>query len=164
MQKLFQTFFCTLFFSGLLSCNSTKNIIGVYKSNFSVGGFFGTTLRLYSDSNFTFRMSGDLAYDTAAGHFHISNDSVILIYRPLPIDTSFGYQIMKGSFSIHEEITGNQNLHEPTKYLIGHNKLFLTDKYGFKVKRQWGYSNRRKYILFGKHWYQKKYFLERQRD
>ena len=160
MRRLFNTLFCTLFFCGLLSCNSSKDIHGVYKSNFGVGGFFGTTVRLYSDSSFTFRMSGDLAYDTAAGHFQISENSVILIYKPLAIDTSSDYQVMKESFSIHEAITGNHNLHEPTKYLIGHKKLFLTDKNGLKVKRQWGYSKHRKYILFGKRWYMKRYFLK----
>ncbi|MGH2648092.1 MAG: hypothetical protein ACRDE8_11015, partial [Ginsengibacter sp.] len=66
--------------------NTVKNVSGVYKSNFGVGGFFGTTATLYPDSSFTFRMSGDLAYDTAAGHFQISKDFVILIYRSLAID------------------------------------------------------------------------------
>lgn len=161
MQKLLTIISYFFLLCILFSCRSTKNIFGVYKSNFGVGGFFGTTVRLYSDSSFTFRMSGDLAYDTAAGHFQISKDSVILAYRPLPTDTSLDYQTMKESFSIHEAITGNHNLREPTKYLIGHNKLFLIDKSGNKVKRQWGYSRHKKYFLFGKHWYMKRYYLER---
>ena len=161
MTRLFNTAVCFLFFCGLLSCNSTRNISGVYKSNFGVGGFFGTTVRLYSDSSFTFRMSGDLAYDTAAGQFQISKHSVILIYRPLSMDTSSVYQTMKESFSIHEAITGNHNLREPTKYLVGHNKLFLINTKGLKVKRQWGYSKHKKYIFFGKHWYRRRYYLRR---
>jgi hypothetical protein len=150
-----------LFSCVLFSCSSTRNISGVYKSNFGVGGFFGTTVRLYSDSNFTFRMSGDLAYDTAAGHFQVYKKSLILIYKTLAIDTSLEYQTMKESFSIHEAITGNHNLREPTIYLIGNNKLFLIDKNGLKVKRQWGYSKHKKYLLFGKHWYMKRYYLRR---
>ena len=161
MKRNFTIAIYTLILSGLLSCNSTRNISGVYKSNFGVGGFFGTTVRLYSDSNFTYRMSGDLAYDTAAGHYNVHKRTVFLIYRPLAIDTSSEYQIMKGSFSIHEAITSNHNLREPTKYLIGHNKLFLTDKRGLKVKRQWGYSKYKRYLLFGKHWYMRRYFLKR---
>jgi hypothetical protein len=161
MRKILSAISYSFLLCLLFSCNSTKNIFGVYKSNFAVGGFFGTIVRLYSDSSFTFRMSGDLAYHTATGHFKISKNSVILIYKALTIDTSSEYQTMKESFSIHEAITGNHNLREPTKYLAGHNKLFLTDKNGFKVKRQWGYARHRKYILFGKHWYMKRYFLKR---
>ena len=161
MQKILTAISCSFLLCIFVSCRSTKNIFGVYKSNFGVGGFFGTTVRLSSDSSFTFRMSGDLAYDTAAGHFQISGHSVFLIYKPLTIDTSSVYQTMKESFSIHEAITRNHNLHEPTKYLVGHNKLFLTGKNGFKVKRQWGYSKHRKYIFFGKHWYMQRYFLKR---
>jgi hypothetical protein len=160
-MRRFYNIICTLLFCGLFSCNSIINISGVYRSNFAVRGFFGTIVRLYSDSSFTFRMSGDLTYDTAAGHFQIFKNSLTLINKPLAIDASSDYQVMKESFSIHETITGNHNLREPTKYLIGHNKLFLTNKNGFKVKRQWGYSKQRKYILFGKRWYMKRYFLRR---
>lgn len=158
MQKILLLFSCAL---SVMSCSPTKNIFGVYKSNFAVGGFFGTTVGLYADSSFTFRMSGDLAYDTAAGRYTVSENSIRLVYKLLAIDTSLQYQTTKESFTIHAAITGNHNLREPTPYLLGHKKLFLIDKKGRKVKRQWGYSKHRKYLLFGKHWYMKRYFLKR---
>jgi hypothetical protein len=145
----------------LCSCSSTKNIEGIYRSRFAVSGFFGTKVNLRSDSTFTYRMRGDLVYDTAAGHYQTFNSYVILNYKPLAADSSAEYNSAREMVAVHEAITGNHNLHEPTRYLIGYKKLFLTDKKGHKVKRQWGYSRHKRYILFGSHWHMKRYYLKK---
>jgi len=145
----------------LFACNSTRNIFGIYRSKFAVNGFFGTRVKLNSDSTFTYRMSGDMVYDTAAGQFQVHQRFLILRYKSLAVDSSSEYTVEKESISVHEALTGNHNLHEPIKYIFGHNKLFLTNINGLKVNRQWGYSKHKKFILFGKSWYMRKYYLKR---
>ena len=44
---------------------------------------------------------------------------------------------------------------------IGHNKLFVCDSTDNVVRKQFGYSKRRQYLLFGKHWYKRQYYLKR---
>jgi hypothetical protein len=97
MQKAITTITFSLLFCLLFSCNSTKNIAGTYRSKFAVNGFFGTRVYLSSDSTFTYRMRGDLAYDTAAGQFQIQQRFLILNYKPLAIDTSTEYTNAKES-------------------------------------------------------------------
>lgn len=161
MQKILTAISFALPVCVLLSCHSSKNIAGTYRSKFAVNGFFGIRVNLNPDSTFNYRMSGDLVYDTAAGQFQIRQRVLILNYRPLSIDTTSEHAITEGSISVHEAITGNRNLHGPAKYIIGYHKLFLIDKNGYKLKRQWGYSKCRRYILFGKHWYMRRYYLKR---
>ena len=158
-MRLTLTAILALLFLLILSCNSARNISGTYHSNFAIGGFFGTRIVLNKDSTFTYRMRGDLLYDTAFGQFQIRKKFVILTYRQPSEDTSYGYG--KETIQIHELFTGSHNLRQPEKYLIGHKKLYLTDSTGHKVKRQWGYSRTRKFIFVGKHWYMKKYYLKR---
>ncbi|MBI1780902.1 MAG: hypothetical protein HYR66_05975 [Sphingobacteriales bacterium] len=161
MQQIFLRLLILVSFASLFACNSSKKITGIYHSRFAVLGFFGTRVCLKTDSTFTYRMQGDLAYDTAAGKFIVQHKLVILNYKPLPIDTSQDYLNSKGTIDAHEAITGNKNLKEPLHYLIGHNKLFLTDKKGKKIKRQWGYSRKRKYYFFGSHEYNRRYYLKK---
>lgn len=149
-----------LLFPILISCNSTRNISGAYRSKFAVGGFFGTRVVLNADSSFTYRMRGDMVYDTAAGKYQVQQKVLLLHYEPLATDPSLD----KESLSIHEAMLGSKNLHEPGRYVIGHKKLFLTDKNGLKVKRQWGYSKVRKYVLFGFHWHYRRFYLKRLRS
>ena len=163
MLRLLTSSFFILLLCGLFSCSSTNNILGTYRSKFAVNGFFGTRVILNADSTFTYRMKGDLVYDTAAGQYQIHQRLLVLNYKSLAIDTSSEYNFAKESIPVHEVITGNFYLHEPTKYLIGHHRLFLTDKNDLKVKRHWGYSKCKKYILFGKHWYMRRYYLKQVR-
>lgn len=161
MQRSFFLTLSVFLLITFISCNSTKDISGTYRSKFAVLGFFGTRVVLNSDSSFTYRIRGDVSYDTAAGQYTIQRKFLILNYRPLISDSTQDSFSGEASLYIHEAITGNKNLHEPSMYLIGHNKLFLTDSLGNKVRTQWGYSRFKRYLLFGKRWYYRRYYLKR---
>ena len=87
-MKHLHLFFLLTFFLGLISCSSTKNISGTYRSNFADLGMFITKLTLKSDSSFEYRFRGDLIFDTATGRYNIENRKLILVYDSRPIDTS----------------------------------------------------------------------------
>jgi hypothetical protein len=143
------------------SCNLSRNISGTYRSNFAVGGFFVTRIVLNKDSTFTYRMSGDLVYDTAFGSFQVSDKEVLLTYGQLIGDTSYEYGT--DVIPIHEYYTKSHNLHRAQAYKIGVNRLLLMGPNLGIIKRQWGYSRNRKALLFGSRWRMKRYFLKKVR-
>ena len=135
------------------SCKTTKNIFGTYRSKFAVIGFFGTRITLNNDSTFTYRMRGDLSYDTASGSYTTQGRLLILTAKQPPVDSAN---------IITYELTASSSINrKPVKYLIGSNKIFETDLKGEKVNKEIGYFRHKKYILFGKKMYSKRYYLKR---
>jgi len=145
----------------LTSCKSTKNISGKYRSNFAVHGFFVTRINLNTDSTFGYRMSGDMLFDTSNGRYKIDNKYVVLFHEPFKPDTSEYEKHGKETVLLSYALSTNKHLTSPEKYLVGHGKLFVCDITGDVVKKQFGYSKRRQYLLFGKHWYKRRYYLKR---
>ena len=146
---------------GLFSCSSTENLAGKYRSNFVVHGFFVTRINLNADSTFGYRMSGDLIFDTSSGHYKIKKDYLILYHEPFNLDTVDYSKYGKEAVLLSNALSTNNHLNGPHRYVIGDNKLFVCDSSGKIVKKQFGYSKRRKYLLFGKHWYFRRYYLKR---
>ena len=144
-----------------ISCTSTNNISGNYRSNFAVHGFFVTRINLSTDSAFGYRMSGDMMFDTSNGHYKFDNKYVILYHQPFQPDTSEYEKYGKEAVLLSYALSTNKHLNNPGKYLVGHNKLFVCDSSGNIIKKQFGFSKRRQYIIFGKHWYKRRYFLNR---
>jgi hypothetical protein len=153
--------FATLISYLLTSCSPTRSISGKYRSNFAVHGFFVTRINLNNDSTFGFRMSGDLMFDTSNGHYKLDDNYVILYHEPFKPDTSEYEKYGKESVLLSYALSTNNHLKSPGKYLLGHNKLFVCDSNGTVIKKQFGYSKRRQYVLFGKHWYKRRYYLKR---
>jgi hypothetical protein len=150
---------CISFF--LSSCGSTHNIPGKYRSNFAVHGFFVTIVNLNKDLTFGYRMSGDMLFDTSNGHYRVDNKYIVLSHKPFQPDTSEYEKYGKDAVLLSYALSTNRHLISPEKYVIGHNKLFVCDSTNNIVRKQFGYSKRRHYIFFGKHWYKRRYYLNR---
>ena len=145
----------------LVSCRSTNNITGSYQSNFAVNGFFGTKINLNADSTFGYRMRGDMMFDTSNGHYKFDNKYLVLFHEPFKPDTSEYEKFGKDAVLLLHALSTNQHLDKPEKYLIGHKKLFVCDSSGRIVKKQFGYAKRRQFLLFGRHWYKRRYYLKK---
>jgi hypothetical protein len=146
---------------GLISCSSTKNIAGAYRSNFADLGFFVTRIKLKPDSSFEYRFRGDLMFDTATGKYRLDRRKLILTYDPRPIDTS-GLSYMRSiGFKFNEPFNLKSDVGLPHVYYIGHHKLFGSYKDGKIVRKAEGYSKRKKYLLFGTNYYKRKHYLKR---
>jgi len=145
----------------LSSCSSTHDIIGKYRSNFAVHGFFVTRINLNTDSTFGYRMSGDMMFDTSNGHYKVDKKYVVLSHQPFQPDTSEFEKYGKEAVLLSYALSTNKHLNSPENYVIGHNKLFVCDSTSNVVRKQFGYSKRRQYLFFGKHWYKRRYYLKR---
>jgi len=145
----------------LSSCGSTHDISGKYRSNFAVHGFFVTRINLNIDSTFGYRMSGDMMFDTSNGHYRLNKKYVVLSHQPFQPDTSEYEKYGKEAVLLSYALSTNKHLTAPEKYVMGHNKLFVCDSIGNIVRKQFGYSKRRQYLFFGKHWYKRRYYLKR---
>jgi hypothetical protein len=144
----------------LLSCSSTKSIVGTYRSNFAVIGFFGTKINLMKDSTFGYRMRGDMMGDTANGKYRIQNHFLILTYDPPIVDTTLYSKYGKDAVVLSQALTNSSG--RPKQFYIGHNKLFVTDSLGNVYKKEQGLSRHKKYVFWGQHYMTKrKYYLKR---
>jgi hypothetical protein len=152
-----------LFLLGLISCNSPKTLSGYYRSNFAIIGFFGTHIMFKTSDSLQFVFEGDMIYDSTVGSYRIFKNKLYVLFKrkdfdsnivtsnighfnmPVKIDTVFGYTFPYQHF-----------------WYIGKNKLFATnEETGKKIMKESGYHKRKKYILFGSHYYYKKYYLKK---
>ena len=106
-------------------------------------------------------MSGDLMFDTSNGRYKIDKKYLILYHEPFKPDTSEYEKDGKDAVLLSYALSTNNHLNSPGKYLVGHNKLFVCDSTGNAIKKQFGHSKRRQYMIFGKHWYKRRYYLRR---
>ena len=106
-------------------------------------------------------MSGDMMFDTSNGHFKLDNKYVTLYHEPFQPDTSGYEKYGKEAVLLSYALSTNQHLNSPGKYLAGHKKLFVCDSTGNVIKKQFGYSKLKQYLIFGKHWYKRRYYLKR---
>jgi hypothetical protein len=160
-MRLLNSIILLTIFLGLISCSSTKNISGTYRSNFADLGMFITKVTLKSDSSFKYRFRGDLIFDTAAGRYRIDNRKLILIYDPRPIDTS-GLSTMRSmGFKLDSPLTLKSDAGLPHIFYIRRNKLFHSRQDEGIVKRATKYNKTKKYLFFGNHYYKRKWYLKR---
>jgi hypothetical protein len=115
------------------------SVVGYYKSNFSIAGYFATQIDLRSDFTFVYEMVGHFSYDRTKGKYKTIGDTVYLAFEP---DTSINLSASS----------------RPKKYLFKHNKLFLLDINNKSINKQWGYKER----LFRKRRFkQMNYYLQK---
>jgi hypothetical protein len=141
----------------IFACKTNQDIAGTYQSNFAVHGFFGTRIMLAQDSTFEYRMRGDMAFDTSYGTFRVIEGFVILHHKPYELDTAGKSIEEQQSIALSYALSTNKHLGQEDKYEIGKQKLFVCDKKGVVTKREFGHSKLRQFIIFGKHWYKRKY-------
>lgn len=145
----------------MFSCSSSKNIAGTYHSKFAVHGFFGTTVRLKSDSTLEYVFQGDLMYDSTTGRYQVYDDKLYITFDKESPDTNRLYYRFE-NMPLKTIIYFGDTIQYKLFYYIGHNKLFPAHvETGKKVSKASGYSKRRKYILFGSHYYERRYYYKR---
>jgi hypothetical protein len=158
VKKYLYLFILELIFIGN-SCNSERNITGTYRSNFAEMGFFSSKLKLKPDSSFEYYFRGDLIFDTATGNYCISKRKLILTYDQTPIDTSQFVYLRALGFNFDTPQRSDEN--HSHIYYIRKNKLYVSFQDGKIVRKAHGYSERKKYVLFGTHYFKMRYYLNR---
>ncbi len=154
-----KTSFLLILFLLLISCNSRKNLIGTYRSNFAVHGFFVTEIKFNPDSTTEFHMAGDLMNENLTGRFRVSNNIAYIKFDKLKYDQS--KDTLSFSEILAKEVDTNEyrNMHSydlklengisyHLKYRIKHNKLLVYNIVSDKiVRKSQGSKNKRKYYL-----------------
>jgi len=145
----------------LFSCSSSKNILGTYRNKFATTGFFGTTIRLFNDSSLQYVFQGDMMYDSITGHYKVLDNKLYLNFDKEPQDTNKLYYRFDG-MALKTKVYSGDTIKYKISYVIAHDKLFpIHVKTEKKVTRAWKYNKRKKYIFFGTHYYDKRFYLRR---
>jgi hypothetical protein len=159
MLKPINSIIFTIVLCGLFSCNSTENIAGTYKTNFAVLGFFGTTIRLKKDSTLQYVFQGDLMYDSTTGRYSIHDKKVYITFDKEFRDTNKLYYRFD-NMALKTNIMSGDTAHYQIFYFTGHNKLFSSHiETGKKVTNARRHNKRKKYLLFGSHYYNRRWYL-----
>lgn len=89
----------------LFSCNSQKNLEGVYKSNKAQFGFFVTRLHLKNNKEFNYIFFGDLQYQELSGLYTVSGHNLYLKFNKNKREI----ESVHDSLTISEILSGNYN-------------------------------------------------------
>ena len=123
-------FFCLFFYS----CSSSKPLLGIYRSNFAIGGSFVEQITLKEDSSFEYR-SNHVIYKYAKGHYKIDTGKLILSYNFPSLDTSgASYLLRTMGINIEEDRKSMEN-YFPRYFFNKNGKLFSVNING-KIKRK----------------------------
>ena len=142
------------------ACNSPRKLEGTYVSKFAELGMFGTSVKLKEGNQFEYRFRGDLMFDTASGSYTVKDEKLYLEFKRKENDNPL-------SLDLSAEPTRYDTVHGvPIKYhrfyYIGKDKLFPTHiETGKKVTKAHGFSKRRKYFLFGPHYFNRRFYLKK---
>ena len=113
------------------------------------------------DSSLQYVFQGDLMYDSITGRYTIYYNKLYLNFDKEPQDTTKLYYRFD-NMPLKTEVHSGDTIKYKLSYVIGHDKLFpIHVVTGKKVTRARTYHKRKKYILFGSHYYNKRYFLKR---
>lgn len=151
----------------LVSCSSTKNLNGKYRSNKAELGFFITEINFKNQNDFEYKFSGDLQHTELNGTYKIINDNVFLKFN-----TEKGQiESENDSLTVVEILTGNyhnydlkneSNIEYHLKYKINGKKLFsYRIDNGKLVRKSKYYTNTKKFLLFGSKWKTKGSYLKK---
>jgi len=159
LKIIFLPLIILICFSGF---SQSKQISGVYSSNYAQCGMFGERLELLRDSTFRYVFAGDLIHQTRSGTYYIANHIIYLNFLPT-IDTITGYDDDSTVWSesktspplmIYEGIpTGIKYVTdsfpgERTKMYFRRNKLYyVSDNWKIGTRLPNGYRKHKKYCL-----------------
>ncbi len=156
----------------LTSCSVHKNVTGKYRSNFAQFGFFSTQIILKPNKQFHYIFSGDLQHTELDGTYKTRANKLYLRFDKLKHEPDSGaikivekdtIVDMEKLLNTHSYELKNENgVEYHSKYKISKDKLrpYRIDNKRL-VRRGKIYSNRRKFIIFGKKNYSKKYYLKK---
>jgi hypothetical protein len=154
--------FCLAILSSLLTaCGTSNDITGTYRSKFAIGGFFTTRIQLNADSTLQYVFQGDLEYEKATGHYRVDGNKLYILFDKEEPDSERPYH----RFDVMpvKSLTPNGNrIDYQTSLYIGHHKLFpANSNTGKKVTRASRYSKRKKYLLWGSHYFKRRYYYKK---
>jgi hypothetical protein len=146
------------------SCRGSRELAGLYRSNFATLGFFATAVQLKPDSTFTYRFAGDLLADKAQGVYQFKHDTVYLRYNPEQTEPeSLSLPDSVKAVAVAFSALSHAAAPRPARFFYKNRRLYSVNQQGQVVKRAQGYSKRRKwghwgdtYLKYRKH-YLKKY-------
>jgi hypothetical protein len=152
------------------SCSISKRTLGSYSSKFAANGFFITSLDLHPESAFFYQWSGDLMSKKGIGRYEVKKHLITLHYTPSIYDTlteglreDTVWNAAKNHFKI--EIVGtaikifNESLvnSRPQSFFSKWGRLYHATANGRPNKSKgFVYSPRRKFILFGKQYFNRR--------
>ena len=100
-------------------------------------------------------------YDSTTGHYHVADNKIYVNFDKEVQDTNKMYYRFD-NMQLKTFLYFNDTIKYKQSYYIGHNKLFpIHIETGKKVTTARKYNKRKKYILFGSHYYDKRYYLKR---
>ena len=159
MQRLTTVILFWMFLCGIFSCSSTKNITGKYATNFASLGFFGTTIILKPDNTLSYKFSGDMIYHFVTGSYKVSDNKIYMLFDKEILDTNFVRSSLFDD-TIHIATSKDDTIRYQRYFYIGHDKLFFSNyKTGEKITKAKRYNRRKKFLLFGSHYYKKRHYL-----
>lgn len=145
----------------LFSCGSTRYIAGTYHSRFAELYMFGTTIRLKEDRSMQYIFQGDLLYDSATGRYRTYGNKIYVEFDKEVQDSNklyYRFDNMPQKYAC----CGKDTVPYKMFFYIGRNKLFAAhSKTGRKITRSKAYNRRRKFLLFGSHYYRKKFYYRK---
>lgn len=90
----------------LYSCNSQKNLQGVYKTNKAEFGFFVTKIDLKDNNEFNYVFSGDLQHTELSGFYKISDHNLYLKFNKNKGEV----ESVNDSITISDILSGNYHI------------------------------------------------------
>lgn len=159
------------------SCNTIHDVSGIYATKFADLGFFSTTIKLNKDSTFQYRWVGDLLSDNGIGTYSVEKRKITLKFIPSKHDTISYYEEIEDSIpsfqrigdkyyfkekklikkTIHVLEIKNRDNRKTLQCYFRNNKLLGLSKYGKVINmKSFVYSRRKKYFLFGSHYFKRK--------
>jgi hypothetical protein len=158
------SYFISVLALTLLSCGSTRPIAGTYHSRFAELYMFATTVRLKADSTMQYVFQGDMLYDSATGRYRVRGSSVYLEFDREVRDTNKLYYRFDDMPQRHAYYRGDSIPYKMLMY-VGRDKLFPAyTKTGRRVTREKAYSRRRRFWLFGSHYYTRRFYYKKRKQ
>jgi hypothetical protein len=146
-------------FMCLASCHYPKDLLGTYRSNFAETGSLMTTIRLKPDSSFEYVVKGNSLYDSSMGKYQIL-DHKLFLTTTWERTGQYKWSLLERTPKIYR--SGQDSVVYQSIFYFGDEKLFIANfETGKKITRAVAYNERKKYLLFGTHYYKKRWYLKR---
>jgi hypothetical protein len=143
----------------ICSCNTYRNSFGTYRSNLAQPDLQIKTLILKQDSTFEYIIKGNLIYGSLFGKYQIWKNKLFLS-KIWEKTGQYRWSLLERTPKIL--ISGQDSIEYQSIFYLGDDKLFEANfETGKKIRKAVGYNERKKYILFGTHYYKKDWYLIR---
>lgn len=168
----------SIIFTALLSsCSLPEKIPGTYSSKFYSNGFFKTFIDLNTDSSFYYQFVGDMIDKRGIGNYIVKGRNIQLKYSPSKYDSLlFGVRedtVWGPNKKLFKIVTVGTPIKvfdsvevetRPTNFYFQNGKLFGINSKGELYKgKGFVYSPRKKYFLFGTHYFNRRNPLRKYR-